>query len=83
MKASIAGEMGAIGPGPADDLGMSVEQERDVAALHLGATALARLIRRPLVGVGEPQAARRDVGGVAELRRGWRKRRHALAGVIR
>ena len=57
-----AGQMGAVGADPADDLGAAVEQERNVAALHHGGNRLGAVDEAALVGVGEAEQYGGDVG---------------------
>ena len=63
VKRFNAGKMRAVGAGARRELGMAVEQQRGVAALHDGARAvLARLISARSSAGFKPQQHRRDVG---------------------
>ena len=87
--------MGAVGAGADRDLGMAVEQERDIAALNDGRDGFGAVDQRALVACLEAKQNGGDVAGVqrraevarkgagiAELRRDQIKPRGGRADVI-
>ena len=68
-NASIAGQVRAVGAGAGRDLGMTVEQQRDVLALHHRCQHLDAVDQVALGRGLEPEQHRGDVGrrnGIAE-----------------
>ena len=61
-----AGKMRAIGAGAGDDLGVAVEEERDLAGLHDGGDLLHAVDQRALVGLRQ---AKQHRGNVARRKR--------------
>ena len=58
-----AGEMGAVGAGAGHKLGMAVDEERHIAALHDRPDRLCAVDQRALVGRFEAKENGRDIAG--------------------
>ena len=78
QKSLDAGEMRAVGAATGHDVRMAVEQQRDALVLHERRQRLDEIDLRALVGFGEPQQHRRDVGGIERSRKFARECRRVL-----
>ena len=72
-----AGEMGAVGAGAGRELGMAVEQKRNVAALNDGGDGFGAVGQRALVARFE---AKQNGGDIAGVQRAARSRDKATPG---